>query len=60
VDAYEEGWDQHWKVVNDEFEVFLKGDPNFSKFLGRMFMCGTKIIVFRRGCHISLGYTLMM
>ncbi len=37
VDAYEGGWDQHWKVVNDEFEVFLKGDPNFSKFLGRMF-----------------------
>jgi len=37
VDAYEEGWDQHWKVVNDEFEVFLKGDPYFSKFSRRMF-----------------------
>jgi hypothetical protein len=36
VDAYEEGWDQHWKVVNDEFEVFLKGDPNFSRFSGHM------------------------
>ncbi len=37
MDAYEEGQHQHWKVVNDEFEVFLKGDPYFSKFSRRMF-----------------------
>jgi hypothetical protein len=37
VDAYEEGWNQHWKVANDEFEVFLKGDPNLYRILGHMF-----------------------
>jgi hypothetical protein len=37
VDAYEKGWDQHLKVANDEFEVILEGDPNFSRFLGCMF-----------------------
>lgn len=36
VDTYEEGWDQHWKVANDESEVFLKGDLDLSKFLGHM------------------------
>jgi hypothetical protein len=30
-------WDQHSKVVNDEFEVFLKGNLILSKFSGRIF-----------------------
>jgi hypothetical protein len=37
VDAYEEGWNEHYNVANDEFEVFLKGDPNLSKFSRHMF-----------------------
>lgn len=37
VDTCEEGWDQHWKVANDEFEVFMKGDPYLSNFLRHMF-----------------------
>ncbi len=37
MDTYEKGWDQHFKVANDEFDVFLKGDLDLSWFLGCMF-----------------------
>ncbi len=37
MDAYEKGRDQHWTVVNEEYEVFLKGDLDLSKFLKHMY-----------------------
>jgi hypothetical protein len=60
VDAYEEGWDQHLKVVNDEFEVFFKGDPNFSKFLGHMFHVWDENHCLQVWMPYIIGYTLMM
>jgi hypothetical protein len=32
VDSYEEGWDQHLKEVNEDFEMFLVVDANLSRF----------------------------
>jgi hypothetical protein len=37
MDVCEEGWDQHLKVTNDEFEVFLKGNLDLSKLSGCIF-----------------------
>jgi hypothetical protein len=30
-------WDDHWKVVNDEFEEFLKSKPSLDHLMGKMF-----------------------
>jgi hypothetical protein len=36
------GWDDHWKIVNEEFEEFLKSKPSLHHIMENCFMCEMK------------------
>jgi hypothetical protein len=47
-------WDDHWKVVNEEFEEFLQSKPSLHHLMGKLFHMWDETTCFKLGFHTSM------
>ncbi len=48
------GWDDHWKIVDEEFEEFFKSKPSLHHLMEKLFHVWDEITCLKLGFHTSM------